>query len=277
MQIGDDLEDVERPWLTLSLIAVCCLVYGGELYSGEIASRFAEIPAILTGAKPDFAPENIGLATILTSAFLHADPAHLLGNIWFLWIFGRRIEDSFGRTMMICFILICQIAASAAETFTHPTATGYGLGASGFISGLMGAYLALFPTAKIRDFDFANYWLAGRFTIAWPAWVWLGFWIVFQLIAARTDRHDGVAYAAHIGGFAVGFVISRILHAFGLAATYAPASVGPARGALSATDAAEAADEGRRTLLFGRIILCGCVMLAAAAYLAALALARAHH
>jgi membrane associated rhomboid family serine protease len=111
--------------------------------------------------------------TPLTSAFLHANIVHLFGNMLFLWVFGRHVEDSFGRAMFLILVVVLAYVSSGVEIALHPHSQTHFLGASGFISGIMGAYLAVFPKAKLRFGSFyglTHEWIEYR----WPAWAWLG-------------------------------------------------------------------------------------------------------
>jgi membrane associated rhomboid family serine protease len=137
--------------------------------------------------------------------FMHGGWLHLIGNMLFLWIFGDNVEDSMGRIRYLVFYLLCGIAASAAQIAIDPDSTIPSLGASGAISGVLGAYLIMFPGRRVAV-------LLLR-TIAYlPAIAVIGMWIVFQFVAglgqlAQTEETGGVAYAAHVGGFIAGFIL----------------------------------------------------------------------
>jgi membrane associated rhomboid family serine protease len=144
--------------------------------------------------------------TLLTSMFLHGGLAHIFGNMLFLYIFGDNIEDTLGHGLYLAFYLVCGVAASLAHVAA--TALGRGemsvpsLGASGAISGVLGAYIVLFPTRRVTVILF-------RFLTDVPAWVALGIWFGFQLISGlgilgEGSQAGGVAFWAHIGGFAAG-------------------------------------------------------------------------
>jgi membrane associated rhomboid family serine protease len=147
--------------------------------------------------------------TLITSMFMHGGWGHLLGNMLFLWIFGDNIENRLGHTRYLIFYLLCGILASLSHVFsTYLMAQSTiipSLGASGAISGVMGAYLILFPRRKVNV-------LLLRFIVAVPALVALGFWIGFQVISGLSmfnGKSDGVAYAAHIGGFIAGILLVK--------------------------------------------------------------------
>ena len=152
---------------------------------------------------------NQGYLTLITAMFLHGGWLHLGGNMLFLWIFGDNIEARLGRTRYIAFYLTCGIAAGLSQYLHDPLARYPVLGASGAIAGIMGAYLRLYPRAKVDVFFFfIIFWR----TIALPTWGVIGFWIAFQLYSGLTDPSlsDGVAYWEHIGGFAAGFLLSLL-------------------------------------------------------------------
>jgi len=149
-----------------------------------------------------FPDKNVYLS-ILTSMFLHAGPVHLVGNMLFLWIFGNNIEDTLGRVAFIAFYLICGVLAALAHVALNPSSLFPTIGASGAVAGVLGAYVILFPRAKV---------LTGIVLIVYiqfirlPAIVVLGLWFVFQLFTGAFQQigGGGVAWAAHVGGFAAG-------------------------------------------------------------------------
>jgi membrane associated rhomboid family serine protease len=147
--------------------------------------------------------------TILTSMFMHGGIAHILGNMWFLWIFGDNIEDDMGRGRYLLFYLLCGILASLAHVFASaggPQAEVPSLGASGAISGVMGAYLVLHPLRQVTV-------IMIRIVMNVPAYVAVGLWFLFQLasgfFASPGTATGGVAYMAHIGGFVAGAALAR--------------------------------------------------------------------
>ena len=142
------------------------------------------------------------ILTLLTSMFLHAGLLHLVGNMWFLWIFGDNVEDILGRGRFLVFYLACGIAASLTHVFLNPNSITPMIGASGAISGLMGAYMRRFPMARVVTlipiFLFFQ-------IVRIPAFVFLGVWLLLQLLSAGSQV--GIAWFAHIGGFLAGFVL----------------------------------------------------------------------
>ncbi len=153
--------------------------------------------------------------TLLTSLFMHGGIAHLLGNMLFLWIFGDNVEDYLGHVRYVFFYLVCGVAASLAHVgVAHLTQSDSlvlpSLGASGAISGVLGAYLLLYPQKQVTVILF-------RILTAVPAYVAIGIWFLFQLInglgALGDDFGGGVAYGAHIGGFLVGLGLVKVFGA----------------------------------------------------------------
>ena len=146
--------------------------------------------------------------TLLTSMFMHGGIAHLLGNMWFLWIFGDNIEHDLGRLRYVPFYLLCGLLASLAHVFLNtsgPSAMIPSLGASGAISGVMGAYLVMHPKRRVTVLMF-------RFVTQVPGWVAVGMWFVFQVISSLGvlgGMETGVAYGAHIGGFIAGAALIK--------------------------------------------------------------------
>jgi len=236
-----------RAWVTMGLIVACVLVYfwvqppaSGAMVDLS-ANRFtyskAAIPEELTSGEPAtvgavlkanpsaaascqgvtatrqgdrirltgdpeascFPEKNVYLA-VLTSLFLHGSLAHLAFNMLFLWIFGNNLEDRWGRVRYLLFYLAAGIAATLAFVVTSPSSVIPLIGASGAIAGVMGAYLVLFPKVRILG-------LVGIFPLPLPAWVFLGFWFVSQFLGGS----DGVAYAAHVGGFLFGMGVGALV------------------------------------------------------------------
>jgi membrane associated rhomboid family serine protease len=144
-----------------------------------------------------------GFFRMLTSMFLHADFLHLLGNMFFLYIFGDNVEDRIGHGSFLISYLVFGIAADLAHFFIDPTSTIPAIGASGAISGVMGAYLVFFPLARVRVFY-------RFFMVRLPAIVYLGFWFLMQLFESMLPEYTGIAYWAHIGGFVAGIMAALL-------------------------------------------------------------------
>ncbi|HET9323382.1 MAG TPA: rhomboid family intramembrane serine protease [Gaiellaceae bacterium] len=155
--------------------------------------------------------------SLVTSMFLHGDWLHLIGNMLFLWIFGNNVEDALGHVRYLAFYFLGGFAATALQSFitlsygTQLDAEIPNLGASGAISAILGAYLFLLPTASVTTIIFFFIFFIREF----PAWLFLGFWFVFQLLAGgmqllHPEQGGGVAFFAHIGGFVFGFLAVRL-------------------------------------------------------------------
>ncbi len=165
----------------------------------------------VTGTPPDQAPWYV---TVFTSMFLHGSLLHLAGNMLFLWIFGNNIEDSMGRPRFVAFYLLGGIAAVAAQTLIDPNATVPTVGASGAIAAVLGGYAVLYPHARVLTIIFIIIF----FTIVrLPALLVLGLWILIQIAYGASELSQplsgeggGVAYFAHIGGFAFGLLAIRV-------------------------------------------------------------------
>lgn len=161
---------------------------------------------------PQFPGPNPIWLTIFTSMFMHGGWMHIIGNMLYLWIFGDNIEDNFGHVKFLIFYVVCGVAASFAQILADPDSLIPSLGASGAIAGVLGAYLIMFPRNRVRALlPLGFLWT----TVELPALVVLGFWIVIQVFSQATSslehaRGGGVAYMAHIGGFAAGLVLCFI-------------------------------------------------------------------
>ena len=151
------------------------------------------------------------ISHLITSMFLHGSWMHLIGNMWFLWIFGNNVEDSMGRLRFILFYLLCGLAAAFAQIVASPSSPIPMVGASGAISGVMGGYLLLYPRVRVYTILPLGFFFT---TIAVPAWVMLGYWFLIQFVSGLVsfggDDKGGVAFWAHIGGFVAGVVLIKL-------------------------------------------------------------------
>jgi len=166
-------------------------------------SDFALIPANISNtASPAV------YRTVLTSMFLHGDWLHLLGNMLYLWIFGNNVEDSMGRIRFVLFYLLCGAGAAASQILVEPHSQLPMVGASGAISGVLGAYLLLFP--RTRVLVLLPIWIFIRFVYV-PAWLMLLFWFALQLVSGAVNmgrmHEGGIAFWAHSGGFLAGLIL----------------------------------------------------------------------
>ena len=143
--------------------------------------------------------------TPLTSMFLHGGWFHLIGNMWFLWVFGNNVEDSMGRARYFFFYILSGLAAAAAQTFANPASPVPMVGASGAISGVMGAYIVLYPRVRVHMLVFLFIFIT---RIVVPAYLMLGYWFLIQLVGGGLSGEEGgVAFWAHAGGFLAGALL----------------------------------------------------------------------
>jgi membrane associated rhomboid family serine protease len=205
LPLGDDNSDRRIiPFVTYALIAINVLVFVLiELPQGD------NIDAFLTrwGTIPSQIVAGNGLLTLITSMFLHGGWLHLGSNMLFLWIFGDNVEDAYGHVLYLAFYLICGIVASLAQVLVNTSSEVPGVGASGAIAGVLGAYILLFGGRPVRV-------LMGGILTSVPSYVMIGLWIVTQVLSgfgSLGQDGGGVAYWAHIGGFVAGLVLTFIL------------------------------------------------------------------
>jgi membrane associated rhomboid family serine protease len=146
--------------------------------------------------------------TIVSSMFMHGGWLHLVGNMWFLWIFGDNVEDAMGHVRFVVFYLLCGTAAATAQMFADTSSIVPMVGASGAIGGVMGAYALLYPRAHVHMFVFLGFYMT---TVAVPAIYMLGYWFLLQLLSGLPrltgEQLGGVAFWAHVGGFVAGLVL----------------------------------------------------------------------
>ena len=211
--LSDENRTSRTPVVSYALLGAIVLAFLWQLQAGDAAVyAFGLIPARLVhGAllppQLDWAP---AWATVFTSMFLHGGWMHLGGNLLYLWIFGDNVEDALGRGRFVAFYLLCGVAAALVQTVSETTSIIPMIGASGAISGVLGAYLRLFPHAQVRVLVplFIVF-----YTIRVPAWVVLGLWFLFQLASSAMIQpgQGGVAFFAHIGGFLSGLILVGLL------------------------------------------------------------------
>ncbi|MGH7475393.1 MAG: rhomboid family intramembrane serine protease [Longimicrobiales bacterium] len=205
----------------LANVAVWIYVQGAGMNEAQLVQSvcaFGVIPAEVTGQTGAAAGVQLGPGAVcafggltrsaaLTSMFLHGSWLHLLGNMWFLWLFGNNVEDSMGHGRYLVFYLLVGLAATAAHIWFNPDSPVPTVGASGAISGVMGAYLLLYPRVRV-DTLFVLFVFVRIIPI--PAWFVLLEWFVLQFLASAMEpatTGGGVAYGAHIGGFVAGAVL----------------------------------------------------------------------
>ena len=149
--------------------------------------------------------------TLLTSMFMHGGWFHLITNMWFFWVFGNNIEDSMGHVRFVVFYLLCGLAAAATQVLISPNSAVPMVGASGAISGVMGAYVLLYPRVRVHTLIFLGFFVT---TVTLPAYVMLGYWFLLQLLggtaSALSQVEGGVAFWAHVGGFVAGMLLIKL-------------------------------------------------------------------
>lgn len=223
--IRDDQPRFSTPYVTYFIIALNAMVFLFELSVqlqgpralNSLVYQFGVVPhhfelALAGSSRYDIAGQSL---TILTSMFLHGGWLHIIFNMWFLWIFGDNIEDHLGHFFYLVFYLVSGFAASVAHILLNINSNVPSVGASGAIAGVMGAYLVLYPKARVLTLVplivfFTFWWL--------PAWIFLGYWFLLQFlsgtatsIAETSSSAGGVAFWAHVGGFVAGIVLIKIL------------------------------------------------------------------
>lgn len=225
LPLRDENPTFSRPVVTLSLIGANVLVFLLELVVKiPIATlKFGLIPAHLLNnpisatalEKLRISPEALLLnfepawVTLFTSMFLHGGLMHILGNMWFLWIFGNNVEDRMGKGKFLFFYLVGGLGAAAAQIAMGPNSPVPMVGASGAIAAVLGAYLVLFPGSRIVCLTL----FLVITTVELPAWIVLGLWFVIEFargLMSSGEVGGGVAYAAHVGGFLCGLVLVRL-------------------------------------------------------------------
>jgi membrane associated rhomboid family serine protease len=228
LPLKDDVPTQSFPLVTVALIVANVLVFlyqfalgppGGSSCVRPVTPgdaficEFGLIPCRVSGACPVKLATTLAgapppLLTVFTSMFMHGGLFHLGGNMLYLWIFGNNVEDSTGKVRFLIFYLLCGVAAACAQYLADPKSAVPMVGASGAISGALGAYLVLFPSARVWTMVTVGFFI--RF-IPVPAVIVLGFWIVVQLLNGvftfGSGEHGGVAFLAHIGGFVAGMAL----------------------------------------------------------------------
>ena len=215
--IHDDNPYRQTPYITITLIVLNILVFLYEILLGPgqqaFVYKFGAIPFELTHFKelPNlpvaYKTPLPNIFTVFTSMFIHGGVLHLLGNMLYLWIFGDNVEYLMGRFRFLIFYLIVGFIAAFAYTIMDPNSTVPMIGASGAISGVLGAYAIKFPKARVRVLIFLFIFIT---TVQIPAYIVLGFWFFIQLLSGFSSIGNagvGVAWWAHIGGFLAGMIL----------------------------------------------------------------------
>jgi rhomboid family protein len=236
LPLRDDQPRTLIPFVNWSIIAINFAFYIWEVHSGVITpgsegrpdlqaqlaffNHYGVVPhhfQLAAAGSPEYTISGC-LGTILTAMFLHGSTLHMLGNMWFLWIFGNKVEGHFGHLMYVFYYLVCGLLATVAHIYANPDSTIPAIGASGAIAGVMGGYLLRYPQAKIQVFMWFFYrpyvfWISA----AWMLVYWFGLQVISQLwshsVLTMINRQagGGVAYWAHIGGFFSGMVLIKLI------------------------------------------------------------------
>jgi membrane associated rhomboid family serine protease len=197
--LRDVIPSRTTPYITITIIAINALAFLFEIsLPHEVLNSFLTVYGVV--------PAYFSAPTLVTSMFLHGGWLHIIGNMWYLWIFGDNVEDRVGHGRFIVFYLLCGFAAALGQVAVDPNSTVPTIGASGAIAGVMGAYFVLYPRSRVLTLI---PWIFLQI-VELPATVLLGFWFLMQLFSAGTiamttsSRGGGVAFAAHVIGFVAG-------------------------------------------------------------------------
>jgi membrane associated rhomboid family serine protease len=224
--IRDENPTLRASMATMLIVTVNVLVWvivqrvGTDPFLSESVWRFGLIPGelmgrVIPGTRVPAGPDLIAILdgvpngwSILTSMFMHGGWLHIIANLWFLLIFGDNVEDAMGSVRFTVFYLLCGIAAVLAQVLAHPSSVVPMVGASGAIGGVMGAYMVLYPRAPVHMLVWFGFYI-GRVVV--PAYVMLGYWFLMQLLSgALSAGSGGVAFWAHVGGFAAGLLLVSV-------------------------------------------------------------------
>ena len=224
----DENKTLRPAVVTYLFVALNVLVWllvqgaGATLALARSVCNLGLIPGELTGMLPPGSrfPMGDGLlcltdpgrqaSHVVTSMFLHGSWMHLLGNMWFLWLFGNNVEDSMGRSRFVVFYLVSGLAAALVQVVTNPASAIPMVGASGAISGVMGGYIVLYPNVRVFCLLILGFFVT---SVALPAWMMLIYWFFIQFVsglAAFGGDVGGVAFWAHVGGFVAGLILVKM-------------------------------------------------------------------
>lgn len=215
--IKDDIPSQRFPFVTYGIIAVNVVAFLFEVSLGQRLDEFIRLVAVVPAEYTAFlqgepVPMLKLLLAPLVTMFLHGGWAHLLGNMWFLFLFGDNVEDAMGHGRYFVFYLLCGLVATIAHIITNPHSPIPVVGASGAISGVIGAYLVMYPTARILTLVPILFFFD---IVLLPALVFIGLWFLFQLssglFSLLVPNIGGVAWWAHIGGFVAGVFLAPLL------------------------------------------------------------------
>jgi membrane associated rhomboid family serine protease len=197
--LRDVIPSRTTPYITVTIILINAAAFLFELaLPRDVVPVFLQVYGVVPG--------HFRAETLITSMFLHGGWMHIIGNMWYLWIFGDNVEDRLGHGRFVIFYLLCGIVAALGQTLMNPHSMLPTIGASGAIAGVMGAYFILYPQSRVLTLVFIVFFVE---VIELPAIVLLGFWFLMQLfsagsIAATAGTGGGVAFMAHVAGFVTG-------------------------------------------------------------------------
>ena len=202
------------PAVTVAIILVCTAAFLFELALGDTLGHFVQayalVPRSITYGLETHTLGTESVAPFFTSMFLHGGWLHLIGNMWFLWIFGDNVEDILGHFRYALFYLVCGLAAGLTHYFLSPHSSVPTIGASGAIAGVLGAYLVRFPAARVVTLVPLGFFLQ---VMELPAWLMLGLWFLVQAVGGFVTlgaAGGGVAWWAHVGGFLAGVILVSV-------------------------------------------------------------------
>jgi membrane associated rhomboid family serine protease len=221
LPIKDDQPRYSTPYVTIFLIGLNIFIYlfqfmqqvsdprGAEIFAHQFGEVPSHLAAFLAGSSRYTLPQVV--LPFFTSMFLHGSWTHVLGNMWFLWIFGDNVEDYLGHFKYLIFYIIAGLLAMTTQVAIYPHSNVPTVGASGAIAGVLGAYFLLYPRARVLTWFFV-------FVLYLPAWIVLGEWFVLQFLAGAASLSTagmgrdvgGVAVWAHVGGFISGMLMIKI-------------------------------------------------------------------
>jgi membrane associated rhomboid family serine protease len=213
LPVATNLRIIKTPWVTYSIVAANVLIHflvtwhTNLIIPNRVARTFGFDPASFANLST--------VPTLVTSMFLHGDLLHLFGNVVFLLVFGRRVENQLRRINFLAFYLTAGISATLAHMLMEPDSSSPLIGASGAISGVLGAFFICNPKARIIVIlEPALTYFLGRLTIRPPAWVFLPMWVFLQISLGLKPHGANVAFWAHVGGFLAGAIISVVLYEY---------------------------------------------------------------
>jgi membrane associated rhomboid family serine protease len=201
--LRDVIPSRTTPYITVTIIILNALAWFYELaLPRDVLPLFLQFYGVV--------PADFTATTLVSSMFLHGSWSHVIGNMWYLWIFGDNVEDRVGHGRFIAFYLLCGIAAGLGQIAMDPSSTLPTIGASGAIAGVMGAYFVLYPNSRVLTLVFIFFYVE---IFELPAIVLLGFWFLIQLfsagaiaVTANSQGSGGVAFVAHVAGFIFGMI-----------------------------------------------------------------------